>query len=376
MATPSTSGKNDKKKVSKKATERPTKRVSTPEQEASRQQARHWAKEWLDAFVFALIVAIIMRTFLFGSYRIPTPSMEDTLMTGDFLMVSKVAYGARTPMTLGIPLTQITIPGVSLPWVRLPGFSEVKRNDIFVFNYPIEVGPISAKTNYIKRAVGVPGDTLEIRDKILYVNGEPEETIETLRRHHLVYARDRIRLSPSKVAEAGGEILQSDGESLYLINLTPGGASTIEGWPEVDSVRQFVLPQEVNEFQQRPFSFSKGFQNHDHMSPIVVPFSGQVIELQESTWSLYQEIVTRHEKNDVEIRDGQFFLNGQPAQTYTIQQDYYFAMGDNRDDSEDSRFWGFVPYDHVVGKAWLIYFSWDKNRNLPRFDRIFSTIHD
>lgn len=352
------------------------KKVFTPEQQASREQAKHWAKEWLDAFVFALIVAVVLRTFLFGSYRIPTPSMEDTLMTGDFLMVSKVAYGARTPMTLGIPLTEITLPGVSLPWVRLPGFSEVKRNDIFVFNYPIESGPISAKTNYIKRAVGAPGDTLEIRDKILYVNGEIEQKHETLRRHHLVHVRNRVRLSPARVKEAGGEILQSDGESLYLINLTADAALTIEAWPEVDSVRHFVLPIDYNEFQQRPFSFSKGFVNHDHMPPIVVPFEGQVITLDVATWPLYQDVVTRYEKNDVEIREGEFFVNGQPAQTYTIQQDYYFAMGDNRDDSEDSRFWGFVPDDHVVGKAWLIYFSWDKERNFPRFGRFFSTVHD
>ena len=367
---------NEKKVSSSSSGASRPKKVMTPEQRASREQARHWAKEWLDAFIFALIVAVVLRTFLFGSYRIPTPSMEDTLMTGDFLMVSKVAYGARTPMTIGIPLTEITLPGVSLPWVRLPGFSEVKRNDIFVFNYPIESGPISAKTNYIKRAVGIPGDTLEIRDKILIVNGDTEEMHETLRRHHLVYVRNRIRLSPSKVKETGGEILQTDGENLYLINLTADAAATIGSWPEVDSVRHFVLPNEYNEFQQRPFSFSKNVANHDHMPPIVIPFEGQVIELQESTWPLYQDIITRYEKNDVEIREGLFFLNGQPSQTYTIQQDYYFAMGDNRDDSEDSRFWGFVPADHVVGKAWLIYFSWDKERNFPRFERIFSTIHD
>ena len=338
--------------------------------------ARAWAREWIDAFVFAAVVAILLRTFIFGSYRIPTPSMEDTLMTGDFLMVSKLSYGPRTPMTLSIPFTQVHVPGVNLPWTRLPGFSEVERHDIIVFNYPVEVGPISARTHYIKTAVGIPGDTLELRDKFLYINGEPERERPTYRRHHVVQARSRIRLSEAKVREAGGEIVQTDGQGLYIVNLTRAAADRMAAWPEVDSLRPFVLPPDFNEFGRRPFMFSQGFENHDHMPPVVVPFSGQEIRLSEETWPVYRDVVMRHEGNDVTIEDGVFFVNGEPADTYTVRGDYYFAMGDNRDDSEDSRFWGFVPESHIVGKAWVVYFSWDRERSLPRFSRFFKRIHE
>lgn len=342
----------------------------------TRQAAKHWAREWIDAFVFAAVVAIVLRTFLFGSYRIPTPSMENSLMTGDFLMVSKIAYGPRTPMTIGIPFTQLHIPGVQLPWFRLPGFTEVKRNDIFVFNYPIDVAPISAKTNYIKRAVGVPGDTLEIRDKMLFVNGQQEEMLPDIRHHHLVHVRERVRLSEAKVAQLDADILQTDGGSLYILNMSRQAAEAMEQWPEVDSVRYFTLPQSYNEFQRGRFTFSQGFQNHDQIPSMVVPFKGQVIELGPETWHLYKDVITRYERQDVRMRDSLFYLDGEPISSYTIRKDYYFALGDNRDDSEDSRFWGFVPDDHVVGKAWLVYFSWDKERGLPRFNRFFRNIHN
>lgn len=343
---------------------------------AQNEKAKSWLREWLDALLFAAIAALIIRTFFFEAFRIPTPSMEKTLMTGDFLIVSKISYGPRTPMVLGIPFTNVYLPGATLPWTRLPGLTDVERNDIVVFNYPIDIAPIAAKTNYIKRAVGMPGDTLSIDDTQLFVNGEQAEYFEGIQQNYVVEVRERVRLSASKVRAAGGMLVGSQGPNTYRVNMTKGVAGTIGQWPEVTNVEPFVLPEDYDEYSRRDFSFSSGFNNHHHMPQTVVPFEGQTVTLTSDNWHLYENIITRYERNNVERQGDQFVINGEETNEYTIQQDYYFLMGDNRDDSEDSRFWGFVPDDHVVGKAGMIYFSWDSERWLPRFDRLLNIIHD
>ncbi len=345
-------------------------------QNEDHQRAKHWAREWLDAFIFAAIAAIILRMFFFGAYRIPTPSMEQTLLTGDFLLVSKMAYGARTPMTVSIPFTDVYVPGMDLPWTRLPGFMDVERNDIIVFNYPIDTGPVSAKTNYIKRAVGMPGDELEIRDKRVHVNGQVEDGFETLMQHYRVVSRERIRLSPSKVRDAGARIVQSGGNNNYIINMTEETARQMEGWNEVDSVEPFVLPEDYKQFERRNFNFSRGFSNHDNIPAFRVPYKGKEVELSSDNWHLYQDIVERYERNSVQKDGDEFIINGEVTNQYVVQMDYYFTMGDNRDDSEDSRYWGFVPENHLIGKASIIYFSWDGERWMPRFRRMLNMIHD
>lgn len=343
---------------------------------AQNEKAKSWLREWMDALLFAAIAALIIRTFFFEAYRIPTPSMEKTLMTGDFLIVSKISYGPRTPMVVGIPFTNIYMPGVTLPWTRLPGTTDIKRNDIIVFNYPIDLDPISAKTNYIKRAVGMPGDTLSIDDTRVYVNGGEAEHYEGIQKTYLVSVRERVRLSAAKVKAAGGRLIASQGENTYRVNMTRRVAETIEKWPEVNNIETFVLPEDFNEYNRRDFNFSSGFNNHHHLPPTVVPFEGQTVTLSSDNWHVYENIITRYERNNVTREGEQFVINGEETNKYTIQQDYFFLMGDNRDDSEDSRFWGFVPQDHVVGKAGLIYFSWDSERWLPRFDRILDLIHE
>jgi len=340
------------------------------------EEAKHWAREWLDALFFAAIAAILIRAFLFEAYRIPTPSMEKTLLTGDFLVVSKISYGPRTPMVLGLPFTNVYLPGVNLPWTRLPGLTEIERNDIVVFNYPIDIAPIAAKTNYIKRCVGMPHDTLSIRDKMVYINGDLSEQFPGVQKNYVVEVRERVRLSPTKVSNAGGLLLGAQGTNSYRVNMTSEVAEAISRWPEVENVELFVLPDDFNEFSRRDFSFSSGFTNHDHLPPVVVPFEGQEVTLSRSNWHIYENIITRYERNDAEWRGDRLYINGEPDSTYTIGQDYYFMMGDNRDDSEDSRFWGFVPRDHVVGKAGMIYFSWDSERWLPRFGRLLNFVHD
>lgn len=354
---------------------RPTRRRNRKDQQSdSTRKAKSWAREWLDAILFAAIAAIIIRAFFFEAYRIPTPSMEKTLMTGDFLVVSKINYGARTPMTLGLPFVDVYIKGLNLPWTRLPGFGDVERNDIVVFNYPIDIAPISRKTNYIKRCVGLPGDTIAVRDKMVYINGSQAFHPPTMQKNYEVEVRERVRLSPSKVKAAGGKLEGAESPNTYVINMTEDVANTIEQWPEVTSVKLYVLPDEYPEFSRRDFNFSRGFYNHDHMPPVVIPFKGEKVTLTPENWHIYQDVVQRYEGNRVERNGDQFVINGEQTNTYTIKKDYYFMMGDNRDNSEDSRYWGFVPQDHIVGEAGIIYFSWDSERMLPRFGRIFNII--
>ena len=339
------------------------------------QKAKSWAKEWLDAIVFAAVAALIIRAFFFEAYRIPTPSMEKTLLVGDFLVVSKVAYGPRTPMSICVPFTSICVPGISFPWVRIPGYEDIDRNDIVVFNYPIDIAPISQKTNYIKRCVALPGDELRIEDKIVYVNGNRAADVSTFQRHHVVKVRERVRLSRSKVANAGGRIITTQDDNTYIINMTNELAGQMQTWPEVESVGYYILPEGFNEFAQSRFSFSSGFTNHDQLPDITIPRRGDRVTLSDDNWHVYRNIIVRYEDNIVEKNGDNFIINGEQTNQYTLKQDYYFVMGDNRDNSEDSRFWGFVPQTHIVGKAALIYFSWDGQRLMPRFNRLLNLIH-
>lgn len=338
-------------------------------------KAKGWIREWGDALLFAAIAALIIRTFFFEAYRIPTPSMENTLLTGDFLVVSKINYGPRTPMVLSVPFTNINFNAITFPWTRLPGISEIERNDIVVFNYPIDIAPIAAKTSYVKRCVGFPGDSLAIRDKRLFVNGEPAPIFPGLQKNYIVTVQDRVRLSTSKVEANGGHLVSRvGGQNQYRINMTDDLAEEMKSWPEITSVELYVLPEDFDEYARADFSFSSGFNNHDHLPQITVPYEGQQVTLTSENWHIYENIITRYERNTVERNGGNFVINGEQTNSYTIKQDYYFMMGDNRDNSEDSRFWGFVPRDHIVGEASLIYFSWNSERTLPRFGRILNII--
>lgn len=298
--------------------------------------------------------------------------MENTLLTGDFLLVSKMHYGPRTPQSVGIPITGLHLPGVQLPSARIPGFTDIERNDIFVFNYPIDEGIPSQKTNYIKRAVGMPGDTLAIESKQLFVNHEPAERFETLLYRHSINLQGGIRLSNDRLREAGAVPLGQQ-ERRAVVFMSEETAETVNGWEGVESVEV----QRTRREDSRPssFRFSQGPEqfNPDYMSEIVVPFKGQEIALTQDNIHRYADLIERYEDNHLEVRGSRIIINGVERDTYTVQRDYYFAMGDNRDNSEDSRNWGFVPDNHVVGKAWVIYFSIDGAR--PRFSRIFSGIH-
>jgi signal peptidase I len=262
--------------------------------------------------------------------------------------------------------------------VRIPGLEKVHRNDVVVFNYPIDIAPISAKTNYVKRCVGVPGDTLAVINKVLYVNGHKAKMFPKLQQqHYKVLVKNNMRLSKAKIQDLGGKLLRRTTANTYIINMTYADADTMKTWPNIKSVAPFVLPMSVHEYSRDPhhFSFSKGWSNPDHMPQIVVPFKGEKVTLTPKDWHLYKAIVTRYEHNTVARKGKNFVINGKQINTYTIKQNYYFMMGDNRDNSEDSRFWGFVPYSHIIGKPVMVYFSWNWKKDLPRFGRIFHLVH-
>lgn len=362
----------------KKREERRKKRKQNKNQSGrDDQKVKSWAREWGDALLFAGIAALIIRQFFFGAYRIPTPSMEKSLLVGDFLIVSKINYGPRTPMSIGIPFIGPHIPHLQLPWVRIPGFEDPERYDAVVFNYPIDDDVISQKQHYIKRLIGMPGDTLSMADKQVYINSEPMKDIPEIQYFHEVTVADRFRLSDIKVSDAGGEILTMVNNNVYLVNMTEDVAENMKIWNGVEKVKKSVYPDEYRGPGREQFVFASGFNgNRDQFDRFVVPFKGQTVTLTEENWTYYFDIIARYEKNDFRrAGNGRFMINGELTSEYTIQGDYYFMMGDNRDDSLDSRFWGFVPQNHIEGKAFLIYFSIDHDTWIPRFDRILNLIH-
>lgn len=334
-------------------------------------------REWLDAMVFAVVVMVILRTLFFDLFRIPTPSMEKSLLVGDYLFVSKVHYGTRTPMSIGIPFTSIYFKGLSFPFGRIPGFTDVKHGDAIVFNWPADnVDIIERRMHYIKRVVGLPGETVSVVNKVVMVNGEEQPIMATMQQYWLVYKTDpRVQLNRSALEELGiKDVIQGQDQSVVQMVATPEASKIIATWPWVDRVEPAIAPSN-SVYDAMMYPPGRG-STPDNFGELTIPKAGQTIQLNAKSFEEYKTVITRYEGHEAEMySDGTFSIDGLPATEYTFEQDYYFVMGDNRDNSEDSRFWGFVPMDHIVGKALMVYFSWDAESMLPRFARLFSIIH-
>ena len=332
-------------------------------------------REWVEALVFALVVMLIVRTFIFDLFRIPTPSMEKSLLVGDYLFVSKLNYGTRTPITLGVPFTQYHLPGFSLPYFRFPGFSEVKRGDAVVFNYPIEEKPVDRKMHYIKRVIGLPGEEVHVRDKVVFVDDEALPTMEGMQQFWDVYKTDeRVVVSPQRLKAIGVDTLAvTINPKLLRIVATEDAIEEVESWSYIDRVEPYIASENAG-YGAIMYPRGRGY-TPDNYGPIKIPEKGDTVTLTIDNWHVYEPVIRRYEGHETRVTpQGKFEIDGNQVTSYTFSQNYYFVMGDNRDNSEDSRFWGFVPFDHVVGKALLIYYSWDKDKNLPRFSRIFKVI--
>lgn len=347
------------------------------------------AREWIDALVFAVIAASLIRWLLLEPFTIPTGSMEKSLLIGDFLFVSKMHYGTRIPKTpLQMPLTHQKIWGteiksyldwIELPYYRLPGFTSVKRNDVVVFNYPAEYEyPVDLKTNYIKRAVAVPGDVLEIKSGQIYINGQAEDNPPKMQFSYDVMT-DR-NLSPDFFEDYGisrdSYMPFSNGVG-YMVMATEEDAKKLENSPAISSVSPRFERSDMGESKVFPDGAYFGW-NRDHWGPLEIPGEGFTISMNEENMAKYAFTIEKYEGHkNLEIKNNKLYIDGQEVTEYTFKQDYYFMMGDNRHDSLDSRYWGFVPEDHIVGKAWFLWLSLDKHKSMfskIRWERFFNGI--
>lgn len=323
----------------------------------------------------ALVLALFIRSFVGEPFYIPSRSMERSLLVGDAVFVSKLHYGPRTPKTVGLPFTDWWMPGVRLPSLRLPGFSEVQRGDVVVFNYPRASGPIERKPHYVKRAVGLPGDWISIMDAVPYVNGEPVHMDSQVKQRWVAHLRHGTVLLEDRLRAAGAQQVGPalTGAGYITFEATRAIAQKVEAWDDVSDVSAFVAREEEEETEARLFPPGRGFSRENY-GPLHVPAEGDRIRLTEANWSTYWRIISVYEGHDVTHRDGTFYIDGKPRTHYVFEQDYYFVLGDNRDNSSDSRTWGFVPADHLVGKAVMVYFSWNKKRDQPRLSRLLLPI--
>ncbi|MEO8151084.1 MAG: signal peptidase I [Bacteroidia bacterium] len=347
-------------------------------------------REWLDAIVFAVVAATIIRTFLMEAFTIPTPSMEETLMVGDFLFVSKLNYGPRIPQTpLSLPFIHNEIFGKKsylekphLDYHRLPGFSKVKNNDIVVFNYPGMPGepddarPVDKKTHYIKRCIGIPGDSLKIIDGVVYINNKEVPFPKRAQKIYKVYSRGFMfdKETLTELGVTNWDMGQFDNDILMM---TPAAADDLAQRTNIDSVKSVFQAKEYPE--NRIYCYDSLHQwNMDNFGPIYLPKRGDNIPISYKNISIYRRAITKYEGNTLEEKDGKILINGKEATAYQFKMDYYFMMGDNRYNSLDCRYWGFVPEDHVAGKAVFVWLSIDYDADLIhkiRWNRMMRFIH-
>jgi signal peptidase I len=355
-------------------------------------------QEWREAIVFAVVVATLIRWGTVEAFVIPTPSMENSLLVGDYLFVSKLHYGARTPRTpLQIPLTHQKIWGTEIPsyltWIelpswRLPGISKVKREDAVVFNVPdlmMNDGvqrPIDLKKFYVKRCVGIPRDTIFIKDRKLFVNGSALGEPVSMKFSHLVTASDeinrrnllRMAIDPDDYYFLGRT---EQGAAVYKMFLTKSQVEELRSAPYVVSIKNDPTTGDGPDNDIFPKSLNTSW-NGDNYGPIIVPGKGITIPVNRSTLARYGETIQLYEHHDsVVVGENSLMIDGEPVHEYTFKQDYYFMMGDNRNNSLDSRYWGYVPEDHIVGKPLFIWFSFDEYADLLnkiRWNRIFTGI--
>lgn len=373
--------------------------------------AKSKAGETLSSVLFAVVAATIVHTYFMQPFTIPTPSLEKSLLVGDFLFVSKFHYGAKTPQTpLALPMVHDSIPfvgvksyisSVQLPYFRIPGFQTVERNDIVVFNWPVDTvrkffdtsgkhyyKPIDKKSNYVKRAVGIAGDTLQVIDGYVHVNGKQIDLPERAKPQfsYMVqgkgqgfnpdFLRTRYNITD------GISYFNRDLDQYYVKAMSEESMKSFVNHPNVEKATRLISPTDYKD--ERIFPNNKKYTwNHDQMGPIYIPKEGATITLTAENFGIYRRVIEVYEGEEMgfeqtmTLKDGQVYINEEAINEYTFKQDYFWMMGDNRHNSEDSRYWGFVPETHVVGKPVFIWLSIDPNGsglNKIRWDRMFTTV--
>jgi signal peptidase I len=346
-------------------------------------------REWIDALLFAVVAATIIRGLLFSAYAIPSGSMEGTELTGDYLFVSKFSYGARMPITpLSMPFMESKVLGIKtywdaiqLPYFRLPGTTEVKKGDIVVFNKPDEADisnsiPVDQRTNLIKRCQATPGDVLTIVNAQVYINGKAAKNAEKAQTSYTVVTDGRD-INPQSLQDLNIEVRQPLGANTYEMIIPNQNLSTLKSFSNIKSVTPLIQP--AGQYDQEVFPHNLRFKwNQDNFGPIVLPKKGWTVNLNDSTLTLYHRAIEVYEHNKVETEGNNILINGKKADSYTFKMNYYWMMGDNRHNSLDCRFWGYVPEDHIVGKAIITVMSIDSTQDLfhkIRWGRIFKPIN-
>ncbi len=418
---------------------------------------RTGAGEWTSSILFAIVAATVVHTYFMQPYTIPTGSLEKTLLVGDFLFVSKFHYGARIPMTtVSLPMVHDSVPLTKkksyfkkpqLPYMRIPGLQKIKRNDIVVFSWPADtvvqffkkskgvIKPIDKKSNYVKRCVAIPGDTLSLVNGYVHINGVktvlPERAKPLYK--HLVTLKGELNNStldlfgrdyygglvvkiPNNIMikERTAELIEkrayleyikkdssytyftggvennqvakylniSQANNMVLFNMTEKEAIERKNNPQIVDIQRHIIKEKTTRVFPQNNSFAA---NEDNMASLYIPEEGKTIGITTQNIPLYKRIIEVYEgreiglANKITTRGTEVLLNGTPIKEYTFKQDYYWMMGDNRHNSEDSRFWGFVPFNHVVGKPVFVFFSKDGSKNMSsldwvRWDRVFTTV--
>jgi signal peptidase I len=368
---------------------------------------KNGGREWVESIIFAVFAAAFIRMFLIEMYKIPTSSMEGSLLVGDFLCVSKAHYGIRTPMTITmIPLLHNRIPFLNkesylekpnLPYGRVPAIEKIDRNEPVVFNYPegdsvvITPGrtfsiydirrqgmanisnqdvisrPMDKMDHYIKRCIGLPGDSIQIRNRQVYINGEPGTNPTNLQYAYVVRSQG-APLNVRKLKEFGVNLKDSR-DPIYMLNQKQVDQIKAMGNVSVEVMEQ--APRPLFPYDQR----ISGNWTVDNYGPIYIPKKGTTVPISPATIAPYRRVIEKYEQNELDIRAGNVFINGEEVTSYTFKMDYFWMMGDNRHNSEDSRVWGFVPEDHVVGKPLFIWFSTNEGsiKNGIRWNRLFTS---
>ena len=410
--------------------------------------------EWVSSITFAIIAATLVHTYFMQPFTIPTSSLEKSLLVGDYLFVSKFHYGARVPSTvIAAPMVHDSLPFTGtasylkkpqLPYTRLPGLQRIKNNDIVCFNWPADTlatmwgdtsgeftyKPVDKKTNYVKRSVGIAGDSLEIRNGYVYINGKKNElpyrakiqfyytyesksVIDGNTFPQFLIKKERTGVyrilseywNNPKVQEAikkNGSLSKISSDSLYTevagginpdfarrlkmesvatkinINLTEDEVVLLKKYPQTVSVKKLNFSADNAIFPH----IASNKWSQDNFGPIYIPKAGANVKLDLNSLPYYEQIIKNHENNDLAVVGDAIFVNGEKVDSYTFKQDYYWLMGDNRHNSLDARYWGYVPFDHVLGKPVMIWFSWDANASSfgakiksIRWDRMFTTVH-
>ncbi|OCB76478.1 signal peptidase I [Flavobacterium crassostreae] len=373
-------------------------------------EPKNKATDTVGSLLFAIIVATLVHTYLIQPFTIPTSSLEKSLLVGDFLFVSKVNYGARVPMTpVALPMVHDSIPLTKnksyltwpqVPYLRLPAIETIKRSDIVVFNWPVDtvhyffepkgkpgvIKPVDKKSNYVKRCVGVPGDSLSIKEGIVYIDGNILQLPERAKpQFSYAVALDgkttidfEYLLKDLDITDPVYFKNQERRDTLLFSALTAAGAARLKNVPGITAVERQIATTANSAIFPHNNQWSQ-----DNFGPIYIPKKGARVAINTKTLPFYHRIITDYEqneageKNDLKLIGDEILLNGVVIKDYTFKQNYYWMMGDNRHNSEDSRYWGFVPEDHIVGKPIFIWLSWDSNAkgiNKIRWNRVFTTV--